>query len=329
MNLFFGVISALDFMQHYLWKYIDTRHPLYDKNNLYKDEFTNLLTQLDSLIGKIRILTRSDTNIMLVSDHGFGPHHSSFCINQFLYEKQLLKKIGRINYLFQLIAKSPEILRHLPQIIQRKQLPEDIHFEKIDIENSVALSINSVGSGGISLNPLSIQDSTEYQRIRNTVVTTLEDACRSLGIKCEIFLPETIYTGELTSLAPDILFILDGLATSVNRRFTQLRTGFFIKDSPPSNHTGEHRMNGIFLASGPDFKAGSTIEGAKLFDIAPTILHMFDVPIPNDMDGRILTEIFSDDSEIAQRTPMVVNPAYYDKKLEGEKLKSIIKKLKI
>jgi predicted AlkP superfamily phosphohydrolase/phosphomutase len=161
------------------------------------------------------------------------------------------------------------------------------------------------------------------------VITTLEDICRSLGIKCEIFLPENIYTGELTSLAPDILFILDGLTTSINRRFTKLHKGFFIKDSPPSNHTGEHRMNGIFLASGPDFKSGSKIDGATLFDIAPTILHMFDVPIPNDMDGRILTEIFSDDSEIAQRTPIVVNPTYYDKKLEGEKLKSIIKKLKI
>jgi len=93
--------------------------------------------------------------------------------------------------------------------------------------------------------------------------------------------------------------------------------------------TGNHRLNGIFLAYGPGIKKGYKIEGAKIYDIAPTILHIFDLPIPNDMDGRVLMEIFEPDSEFAKRKPVYVDPRYYEKEQEDEKLKKAIKNLKI
>ena len=51
------------------------------------------------------------------------------------------------------------------------------------------------------------------------------------------------------------------------------------------------------MAFGPDVKKGMQIKNANICDIAPTILHMFNVPIPSDMDGCVLNEIFKDDSE--------------------------------
>ena len=35
-------------------------------------------------------------------------------------------------------------------------------------------------------------------------------------------------------------------------------------------------------------EAGVEIEGARLWDIAPTLLRLLDQPIPKDMDGRIV-----------------------------------------
>jgi len=49
-----------------------------------------------------------------------------------------------------------------------------------------------------------------------------------------------------------------------------------------------HLMNGIFIAYGPDIAKGRKISGAQIYDIAPTILHMFGLPVPNDMDGKVL-----------------------------------------
>lgn len=51
-------------------------------------------------------------------------------------------------------------------------------------------------------------------------------------------------------------------------------------------------MNGILLLWGPGVKPGAVVQGTSLFDITPTVLHALGLPIPDDMDGRVLTEAF-------------------------------------
>ena len=50
-------------------------------------------------------------------------------------------------------------------------------------------------------------------------------------------------------------------------------------------------MDGILVASGPAFRTGATPRDAELLDIAPTVLHLLGVPVPGDMDGRVLAEL--------------------------------------
>jgi arylsulfatase A-like enzyme len=50
-------------------------------------------------------------------------------------------------------------------------------------------------------------------------------------------------------------------------------------------------MEGIFIGTGPGFQTGAKPENANLLDIAPTVLHLLGVPVPEDMDGRVLTEV--------------------------------------
>jgi arylsulfatase A-like enzyme len=52
---------------------------------------------------------------------------------------------------------------------------------------------------------------------------------------------------------------------------------------------GGHREMGILVASGPPFKTGGMIEGASLYDIAPTLLYLLGQPIPTSFDGQLLT----------------------------------------
>jgi predicted AlkP superfamily phosphohydrolase/phosphomutase len=47
--------------------------------------------------------------------------------------------------------------------------------------------------------------------------------------------------------------------------------------------------NGIFLMNGPEIKRGQ-VPFISVYDIAPTILHLFDLPIGKEMDGRPVTE---------------------------------------
>ena len=60
----------------------------------------------------------------------------------------------------------------------------------------------------------------------------------------------------------------------------------------------DHSQFGIFVASGPAFKAGSNPIGANLLDIAPTILNALNLPAGRDMPGRSLLEVMNMPSPI-------------------------------
>jgi len=59
-------------------------------------------------------------------------------------------------------------------------------------------------------------------------------------------------------------------------------------------------MHGMVLAYGPAVRPGVVVENAQIVDLAPTILHVMGVPIPDSMDGRVLGEILADGFQPAQ-----------------------------
>ncbi len=61
----------------------------------------------------------------------------------------------------------------------------------------------------------------------------------------------------------------------------------------PAGITVWHRPQGVIAAMGPGFHANQSIYGARLLDVAPTILTYFGLPVGADMEGRVLTEAFS------------------------------------
>ena len=62
----------------------------------------------------------------------------------------------------------------------------------------------------------------------------------------------------------------------------------------PAGPAKEHRDYGIFVATGPNIRAGHSIQGANLLDIAPTVLTCYGLPTGQDMDGRVLEDIFTE-----------------------------------
>ena len=62
----------------------------------------------------------------------------------------------------------------------------------------------------------------------------------------------------------------------------------------PAGIAFEHSPYGIFCIKGPGIKKDSLIHGASILDITPTILHLFDLPQGQDMDGIPLLNIFEE-----------------------------------
>ncbi len=69
---------------------------------------------------------------------------------------------------------------------------------------------------------------------------------------------------------------------------------FFFRDGRVRyNHIGQERApDGILIVRGPGVKAGKLL-GASVYDIAPTVLYLLDLPLDRTMDGEPLRRIFA------------------------------------
>jgi len=71
-------------------------------------------------------------------------------------------------------------------------------------------------------------------------------------------------------------------------------TGEARPESDPADFTGGapdwHRLYGVIAGEGPGVEHGE-VTGASIFDVAPTILAALGLPVPEDMQGRVLSEL--------------------------------------
>ncbi|MEW6743763.1 MAG: tetratricopeptide repeat protein [Planctomycetota bacterium] len=51
-----------------------------------------------------------------------------------------------------------------------------------------------------------------------------------------------------------------------------------------------HTKEGIFVLKGPGVRRGVTLPQASVFDVTPTVLYLLDLPVADDMPGRILVD---------------------------------------
>ena len=66
----------------------------------------------------------------------------------------------------------------------------------------------------------------------------------------------------------------------------------YSKSFESDDRTGDHKPYGIYLAYGGGIAKGVKLDRAEIIDLAPTILYAFNTPIPDDMDGKVMKEIF-------------------------------------
>lgn len=60
----------------------------------------------------------------------------------------------------------------------------------------------------------------------------------------------------------------------------------------PAGPAIEHSNFGVFAISGPGIKAGESVYGLSLLDVAPTVLTLYGLAVGQDMDGKVLSQAF-------------------------------------
>lgn len=62
----------------------------------------------------------------------------------------------------------------------------------------------------------------------------------------------------------------------------------------PTGHlhpSGDHHPDGVLILSGGPIRAGVHVESASIYDVAPTVLRLLGLPVPEDLEGRVWEEV--------------------------------------
>jgi predicted AlkP superfamily phosphohydrolase/phosphomutase len=145
-----------------------------------------------------------------------------------------------------------------------------------------------------------------YQETCARVAQALSNWCdpeTGQALVRRVYRREEIYRGEQVERAPDLLidWNLDHGYSYLSGRSLEDHSGQSLRKLAPhefhshemATRGGSHRPNGMLMAIGGPFGRGGAIEGASLSDLAPTILFCQGLGIPQEMEGRVLAELFS------------------------------------
>ena len=141
--------------------------------------------------------------------------------------------------------------------------------------------------GPIYINRQVVPDAAEYEKLRNELVERLEsltDPRTGSNVFKKVYRREELYTGPYIHDAPDLV-ALDNDAYHNRAGLNQPEVY-----APSWKWKGNNRHHGLFVMNGPDIPTGQTLDGVRLIDLAPTILHLANVAVPNDLDGRVIQD---------------------------------------
>ena len=259
---------------------------------------------------------------MILSDHGAGALRWMINLNQWLAEAGYLKfqtekagalKSARAGGLQRLMLAYKRVLSaSLRESIRARLGAQRFHRLKGEFESALATAVvdwkqtqaYSLGAGGnLFINVAGrepegvVQPGAEYEKVRSALIAHLEQLCdpeTGERIIERVHRCEEIYHGDELEHAPDLIVRWRdhacwgrGLYGNQTPVFEAQRQ-FDFSDQPLS---GTHRPDGILILWGSAIRSDVPITGARLIDLAPTILTWLGLPVPEIMDGEVLAVV--------------------------------------
>lgn len=279
-----GVLfDGVDKLQHLCWRFIDpacrpAQPSAWEQEMIERCE--RYFRSLDEMIGDLVELAGPEATVILASDHGFGPTRDVFHVNSWLEEQGYLAWAEDQNGGERRDATQvgfAEVTRHVHALDWTRTLAY--------AATPSSQGINIVGRVPGSDDPLPAETRRE---IRGRLAAALRDVRRphdGRPLIEEVWTREAAFPGPHAGRGPDLSMVLaDGGTMSI------LPSNEIVVRREQTR--GHHRWEGIFMASGPGIRAGMRADDVSIVDVAPLVLYRLGLPVPDDMAGRVPTEIF-------------------------------------
>lgn len=288
---------------------------------------TKFIATVDESIGEILKLATDETTVILMSDHGAGGSSDTVIyFNKFLELHGLFqfkrslgtyinKKIDGLKSFirFLLPQKWLKKLRFNPKGMGLK-FEAKLRYSFIDWANTKVYAEETPYYPNLRINlkgrePEGVVEKRDYTDVVNQTIALLDewrDPETGNRIVKKAYRKEDLYDGDYIDKAPDII-----ISWNLDNNYSYLYRPSFVSRKSISiekmaakeieksdymlNRSGSHRDEGIFVIAGKKINAKADINNVEIIDIAPTILYILDIPIPIDMDGKVLLNCFEED----------------------------------
>lgn len=310
------VYDGSDRIQHYFWKYLDESHPRYDPASTHTEAIQQYYETVDDGIGRILERTSDGCDILVISDHGFGPLSYDIYIDEWLDDERFLNRETQnspsraatniaawtLQFGWDLTERAGiqnSIKSSLPASWFEfgKSLQDDLHQTIVWDETEAFFS--TLSGQGLFIN---LEDrftkgtvtreeyDTVVERVRESLLL-IRDPRTNEQLVQSVVRSDDAYSGWMVDDAPDLIVRTSPGYTLKNGHSDELVCP---SKQYGQDRSGDHRGEGIFIASGPSFDSG-TIQGASIMDIAPTLLYIHRCPIPETLDGEVLEDAIAEE----------------------------------
>jgi predicted AlkP superfamily phosphohydrolase/phosphomutase len=268
-DYFIMVEMGTDRIHHALWDSMDPHHRFYEAGNKFETAIHDYYKEVDREIGELLKFADATTDVFVVSDHGAKRMDGGICVNEWLMANGYLTL--------------------------KEQPPAAVPLSKAKIDWS---RTKAWGDGGyyarIFLNvagrePEGTIAPNDYEKVRDDLIDGLKSIPDENGrdIGTVVYRPEELYQ-EVRGVAPDLIVYFGGLSWRSVGTVGGGKIHTFENDTGPDG--ANHAENGLIMwrPAGGCNGGPRQLTGTKIIDVAPTILQIFGLPIPNDMEGKAL-----------------------------------------
>lgn len=278
------VLDGPDKLQHLFWRFVDPEIAEKEPSDWHKriqELSLNFYRGLDLNLKMLFEAADSDTDILITSDHGFGPTTEIFYVNEWLSRNGYLQwsNLAKDDSVGQLTAD--KLKDHLGMIDWKKTLA----FCPMPSSNAIFIKLQKGTRAGVKED-----DYLSFVLKLQRELLDIRDPANGQPIVVGADLNK-LRGSSFVEPCPDItLRLRDGGLVSI------LKSNEILTQRPSPD--GTHRPAGIFIGHGPSFRKGMRLEALDILDVSPLILMLMGIPIPSEMEGRVPTEVLVGEHEV-------------------------------
>ena len=288
------VYFSTDRVQHCLAKYVSPDHPNYTalSKDRVAEQVRDVYRMLDDGMGRLLSRTGPDDLVIFMSDHGFQS------VTRALHMDRLLEHLGFLefsasNKVFGPMQWGPvrTVARRVYDRLGlhgRVSLPQPVDWASTKAYTSVRSTGEGVSVNLAGREPNGIVDRADFEGVREEVAERLGsfvDPESGRSPVARVWRREEMFKGPHADGAPDLL-----LQPAPLYSLTHAKRAV----APADWISGDHRLEGVFAAAGPEVDRSAFPPAFRLVDLAPTILASMGVETSVHHSGVVLVPVAGD-----------------------------------